>query len=77
VIHIPHLGDEMKLETVTPSLIVMSEDTAREIMGADYSNQTGILIQWDNATPRTVYGVRVAYDNTLRLGEFIVAEILK
>jgi hypothetical protein len=53
------------------NLIVMSRDSAREIMrsqGAAY-----IVPGADKAEPDRIYGVRIAYDDSLGLGQFLAA----
>ena len=53
------------------NLIVMSRDSAREIRRA----QGYITIKQgaDKTQPDRLYGVRIAYDDSLGLGEFIAA----
>lgn len=61
-------------ERIRPSLVLMSRESEREIMREDYGNMTGILTPVGLTEPRRVYGVRVAFDDSLAVGEFLVAE---
>jgi hypothetical protein len=76
----PRLSDEPPMspktyrERLKPSLVVMSRESAREIMRADYSNMVGILTPKPIGEPDRVFGIRVAYDESLQVGEFLVAE---
>lgn len=55
-------------------LIVMSHDTAREIMREDISRS---VFQYSlvKTEPDRCYGVRVAYDESMARGEMLVAEL--
>ena len=54
------------------NLIVMSRDSAKEIMRAQGYVVT-INQGADKTKPDQIYGVRIAYDDSLGLGEFIAA----
>ena len=68
------INEKTTFEYVEPSIIIMSRETEYEIMRDDYRNDCGAL---NNTQPRTFCGVRVAYDDSLPLGDVIVGEILK
>ena len=70
----PDRAEPIARERIEADLVVMSMETEREIMRADYRNETGVISIGDKSTPRRVFGVRIAYDNTLGLGEFLVSE---
>ena len=55
-------------------LIVMSDKTAREIMREDYGG-TVFRRAMVETEPDRCYGVRVAYDRSMALGEMLVAEL--
>jgi hypothetical protein len=56
---------------VMPNLIIMSRDSAREIMRSQ--GHADIHYARDQHEPDRIYGVRIAYDDSLQLGEFIPA----
>ena len=55
-------------------VIVMSEETAREIMREDYS-QTVFRRALVKTEPDRCHGIRVAYDRSMALGEMMVGEV--
>ena len=57
-------------------LIVMSHDTAREIMREDYS-LTVFRRAVVKTEPDRCYGIRVAYDRSMALGEMMVGEVTR
>lgn len=65
---------DSRARLMTVGLIVMSRDTAREIMREDIS---GTVFQYAlvKAEPDRCYGVRVAYDESMARGDMLVAEL--
>lgn len=57
-------------------VIVMSEETAREIMREDYG-QTVFRRALVKTEPDRCYGIRVAYDRSMTLGEMMVGEVTR
>lgn len=55
-------------------VIIMSEETAREIMREDYS-QTVFRRALVKTEPDRCHGIRVAYDRSMALGEMTVGEV--
>jgi hypothetical protein len=53
------------------NLIVMSRDSAREIMRSQ--GAADIMRGANKAEPDRIYGVRIAYDDSLGLGQFLAA----
>jgi hypothetical protein len=53
------------------NLIVMSRDSAREIMRSQ--GAADIVRGANKAEPDRIYGVRIAYDDSLGLGQFLAA----
>jgi hypothetical protein len=70
VMTVPVTSDR-SLQYQRVNLIVMSRDSAREIMrsqGAAY-----IVRGANKAEPDRIYGARIAYDDSLGLGQFLAA----
>lgn len=55
-------------------LILMSRFTERLIMEADRSNTTGINSNFDRSSPRRVWGIRYAIDDSLSLGHVLISD---
>ncbi len=66
-------GGKIRQRDLKVNLIVMSHETAREIMRYDF-DRTIFKHAMVKTEPDTCYGARVAYDDSLRLGEMLVAE---
>jgi hypothetical protein len=67
------LNDKIIEEYLHVQLVVMSYETHREIMRLDYSNSTGILDIIDKTQPYRILGKRIAFDESLKFGEVLVA----
>lgn len=65
---------DARVRPMQVGLIVMSDETAREIMREDYS-QTVFRRAIVKTEPDRCYGIRVAYDRSMALGEMLVAEL--
>ena len=65
---------ETRTRPMKVGVIVMSEETAREIMREDYS-QTVFRRAMVKTEPDRCYGIRVAYDRSMALGEMMVGEV--
>lgn len=65
------------VEWLDVKLIVMSEYTLREVMRLDYNNTTVSwpTVSWprDKTEPYRMFGIRVAFDDSLSLGKVLVA----
>lgn len=60
-------------EHLDVKLIVMSYDTHMEVMREDYSGVTGVSFRQDKSQPYRMFGIRVAFDDSLPFGEVLVA----
>lgn len=69
-----NLDHAIKYRTAEVTLVIMSRSTEREIMREDISNSTGIVGHTIKGEPKRLFGRRVAYDDSLQDGEFIVVE---
>lgn len=67
--------DTIKLGLAEPDLIIMSRSTAHYIM---WSEAGGNVVRRgaDKSKPDTIFGVRIAYDDSLSEGEMRVAVLL-
>lgn len=59
-------------ECLEVKLIVMSYDTHVEVMKNDYRGVTGMSLRQDKSQPYRMFGIRVAFDDSLPLGEVLV-----
>ena len=64
---------ESTARRMEPNLLVMSHHTAREMMQEDRGGNI-FRHAMVKTEPDRIYGVRVAYDNSMGLGEMLVAE---
>lgn len=65
-VHIP-------IEYLDVELIVMSRDTYAEVMRQDYGGFTGASFQQDKTQPYRMFGIRIAFDDSLPFREVLVA----
>lgn len=73
VVHEGTVFKDARTRPMKVDIIVMSEETAREIMREDYS-QTVFRRAMVKTEPDRCYGIRVAYDRSMALGEMMVGE---
>ncbi len=64
----------IKRERLKVSLVVMSRQTERELMREDFNNSTGICSPRILGEPVRVFGVRIAFDESLAVGQFLLVE---
>jgi hypothetical protein len=67
---------DIVIEYLEVKLIVMSYDTHVEIMRNDYAGvtgMTGMSLRQDKSQPYRMFGIRVAFDDSLPLNEVLVA----
>jgi hypothetical protein len=70
----PDVKDEViSTEHLDVKLIVMSRETHMEVMRLDYSGSTGVSFQQDKTQPYRMFGIRIAFDDSLPFGEVLVA----
>jgi hypothetical protein len=70
----PDVKDEaVSTEYLDVKLIVMSHETHMEVMRLDYSGSTGVSFQQDKSQPYRLFGIRIAFDDSLPFGEVLVA----
>lgn len=71
----PATGKDRKGRRMAVNLIVFSHHTAREMMREDISG-TVFRPAMVKTEPDRIYGVRIAYDDSMGLGEMAVAEAI-
>jgi hypothetical protein len=59
-------------ECLEVKLIVMSYDTYMEVLKDDYTGVTGMSLRQHKSQPYRMFGIRVAFDDSLPLGEVLV-----
>ena len=64
---------DIVIEYLDVKLIIMSYDTHVEIMRNDYAGVTGMSLSHDKSQPYRMFGIRVAFDDSLPLGEILIA----
>jgi hypothetical protein len=69
----PNPPVDIPIEYLDVGVIIMSRDTHREVMRLDYSGFTGASFQYDRTQPYRMFGIRIAFDDSLPLGEVLVA----
>ena len=67
------MSDAVRKRSMNIGLIVMSHDTAREMMRADYG-RTVFRSSVVRTEPDYCFHARVAYDDSMALGAMLVAE---
>jgi hypothetical protein len=69
----PDVKDEaISVEYLDIKLIVMSRETHSEVMKQDYSGSY-ISYPYDKTQPYRMFGIRIAFDDSLPFGEVLVA----
>jgi hypothetical protein len=66
-------NEAVSTEYLDVKLIVMSRETHMEVMRLDYSGSTGVSFQQDKTQPYRMFGIRIAFDDSLPFGEVLVA----
>jgi hypothetical protein len=61
------------IEYLDVGVIIMSRETHMEVMRLDYSGSTGVSFQQDKTQPYRMFGIRIAFDDSLPFGEVLVA----
>jgi hypothetical protein len=64
---------DIPIEYLDVGVIIMSRDTHMEVMKQDYINYTGGAYPQDKSQPYRMFGIRIAFDDSLPLGEVLVA----
>lgn len=64
---------DIPIEYLKVGVIIMSYDTHMEVMRLDYSGFTGAAYPRDKSQPYRIFGIRVAYDDSIPFGEVLVA----
>lgn len=64
---------DITIDQLDVKLIVMSYHTHMEVMKDDYTGATGMSLHQDKSQPYRMFGIRVAFDDSLPLGEVLVA----
>ena len=64
---------DIPIEYLDVKLVVMSHDTHMEVLRQDYINSTGAAYPQDKSQPYRIFGIRVAFDDSLPLEEVLVA----
>jgi hypothetical protein len=71
----PNIEDikNIPIEYLDVKLIIMSRGTHTEVMRLDYNGSTGASFQQDKSQPYRMFGIRIAFDDSLPFGEVLVA----
>jgi hypothetical protein len=69
----PNLPVDIPIEYLDVGVIIMSRDTHMEVLKQDYTNSTGVAYFQDGSQPYRMFGIRVAFDDSLPFGEVLVA----
>jgi hypothetical protein len=64
---------DIPIEYLDVGVIIMSCDTHMEVLKQDYTNYTGGAYPQDKSQPYRMFGIRIAFDDSLPLGEVLVA----
>jgi len=64
---------DIPIEYLDVGVIIMSRDTHMEVMKQDYINYTGGAHPQDKSQPYRMFGIRVAFDDSLPFGDVLVA----
>jgi hypothetical protein len=64
---------DIPIEYLDVGVIIMSRETHMEVMRLDYSDSTGVSFQQDKTQPYRMFGIRIAFDDSLPFGEVLVA----
>ena len=77
--HLAYVADpnlepvNIPIEYLHVGVIIMSRDTHMEVLKQDYTNYTGCAYPQDKSQPYRMFGIRIAFDDSLPLGEVLVA----
>ena len=64
---------DIPIEYLHVGLIVMSRGTYMEVMRLDYNGFTGAAYPQDKSQPYRMFGIRIAFDDSIPFGEVLVA----
>jgi hypothetical protein len=64
---------DIPIEYLDVGVIIMSRDTHMEVMKQDYTNYTGGAYPQDKSQPHRMFGIRIAFDDSIPFGEVLVA----
>ena len=64
---------DIPIEYLDVGVIIMSCDTHMEVMKQDYINYTGGAYPQDKSQPYRMFGIRIAFDDSIPFGEVLVA----
>lgn len=67
------VDEKIVVEHLDVKLIVMSRDTFYEVCRLDYNGHTGLTMRQDKSEPYRMFDIRVAFDDSLSLGNVLVA----
>jgi hypothetical protein len=77
--HLAYVADpnlepaNIPIEYLKVGVIIMSYDTHMEVLKQDYTNSTGGAYPQDKSQPYRMFGIRISFDDSLPLGEVLVA----
>ena len=69
----PNQPVDIPIEYLDVGVVVMSRDTHMEVLRQDYTNSTGAAYPQDKSQPYRIFGIRIAFDDSLPLEEVLVA----
>jgi hypothetical protein len=69
----PNLPVDIPIEYLDVGVIIMSRDTHMEVMRLDYSGFTGAAYPKDKTEPYRMFGIRIAFDDSLPFEKVLVA----
>lgn len=64
---------DIPIEYLDIGVVIMSRDTHMEVLKQDCNNYTGAAYPQDKSQPYRIFGIRIAFDDSLPLGEVLVA----
>ena len=69
----PNLPVDIPIEYLDVGVIIMSRGTYMEVMRLDYNGFTGAAYPQDKSQPYRMFGIRIAFDDSIPFGEVLVA----
>jgi hypothetical protein len=69
----PNLHVDIPIEYLRVGVIIMSRGTYMEVMRLDYNGFTGAAYPQDKSQPYRMFGIRIAFDDSIPFGEVLVA----
>lgn len=69
----PNLPVDIPIEYLRVGVIIMSRGTYMEVMRLDYNGFTGAAYPQDKSQPYRMFGIRIAFDDSISFGEVLVA----